>query len=427
MSSPASTPPAAKAAESFSRYEIFLIALLSFLSFTVILDFMILSPLGAMLLEKLHITTDQFGKVVSGYAFAAGISGLLAAGFADRFDRKHLLLFFYTGFLVGTLLCALATSYQFLLFARIFTGFFGGVVGAVSMAIIADVFPLHRRGRVMGFTQASFAGAQVLGLPLGLWLANHFGWHAGFLFIVAVGAVVAVVIAIYLKPVDAHLTAGEKRHPAQHLWLTAKHPRYIAGFAATVLLSTGGFMLMPFGSTFSVNNLGLTLAQLPMIYFITGICSMVFGPLLGRLSDKTGRYQMFVVATLCGIALILFYTRLEVTPLWEIILLNVVLFSTISARMISASTLTSGVPKLTDRGAYMAISNSLQQIAGGIGSSLAGHVVYQSATGRLENYPRLGLIVGGTMLLSAIMLYQVHRMVKDHPPAVTPPPAPAEA
>jgi multidrug resistance protein len=421
MSSPTPPTPGAKSpAVSFTRYEIFVIALIAFLQFTIILDFMILSPLGAMLLQELHVTTAQFGQVVSGYAISAGISGLLAAGFADRFDRKHLLLFFYTGFVIGTLLCALATSYEFLLVARIVTGCFGGVISAVSMAIVADLFPLHRRGRVMGFIGTAFAGAQVMGLPLGLWLANHFGWHSGFLFIVAVSTVVGVVIVFRLRPIDAHLGAGEKRHPFQHLWLTALNRKYMIGFASTILLTTGGFMLMPFGSTFSVNNLGLTFEQLPMIYLITGICSMVAGPLLGRLSDSVGKYRMLVVASVVGTGLVIFFTRLGVTPLWEVILLNILLFSCISARMVSAGALTSGMPELSDRGAYMAISSSLQQLSGGAAAWLAGHIVVQLPSGQLTHYPELGLIVGGSMLLSAVLMYQVHRIVKDRKPAGLP-------
>ena len=126
--------------KTFTSYQAFIIAVLALLQFTIVLDFMVLSPLGVLLLEKLKINTSQFGLVVSAYAFSAGISGLLTAGFADKFDRKKLLMFFYTGFIVGTFLCAIAPDYHFLLIARIVTGLFGGVVGSVSFAIITDLF-----------------------------------------------------------------------------------------------------------------------------------------------------------------------------------------------------------------------------------------------------------------------------------------------
>jgi predicted MFS family arabinose efflux permease len=180
----------------FSRYEVSLIALLTFLQFTIILDFMVLSPLSAILLSELHITTTQFGIVVSAYAWSAGVSGLLAAGFADRFDRKKMLIFFYAGFIIGTFFCGIATDYVFLLTARIVTGIFGGVIGSVIYAIVTDLFPLQVRGRVMGFLQMAFAGAAVFGLPVGLYLANILGWHAPFLMI----AGLCTIIITYYQP-----------------------------------------------------------------------------------------------------------------------------------------------------------------------------------------------------------------------------------
>jgi hypothetical protein len=79
----------------FSGYQKVVVGMLAFLQFAVILDFMLMSPLGAVIMPSLSVTPAQFGTVVSAYAFAAGISGLLTAGFADRFDRKKLLLVFF--------------------------------------------------------------------------------------------------------------------------------------------------------------------------------------------------------------------------------------------------------------------------------------------------------------------------------------------
>src|SRR5262249_36869002 len=209
--------PPMSTSSAFSSYQKFVVAVLAFLQFTIVLDFMLLSPLGALVMPALHIGPSQFGLVVSVYAFSAGASGLLAAGFADKFDRKKLLLFFYAGFLLGTLLCGVATSYAFLLFARIVTGLFGGVIGSIAMAIIADLFPFEVRGRVMGTLQTAFGAAQVLGLPLGVFLSNHWGWHAPFMMILVLGAPVGLLIAARLQPIVEHLKVPSTRDPLQHL------------------------------------------------------------------------------------------------------------------------------------------------------------------------------------------------------------------
>jgi len=189
----------------FSRYQSLLVALLAFVQFTIILDFMIMSPLGAIIMPALNITAAQFGVAVSAYAFSAGISGILAAGFADRFDRKRLLLFFYLGFTAGTALCALAPNYHLLLLGRIVTGLFGGVVGSVVLAIVTDLFPLHLRGRVMGFVQTAFAASQVLGIPAGLFLSNHWSWHVAFGALVGLSIATIAAVLLVMRPVNAHL------------------------------------------------------------------------------------------------------------------------------------------------------------------------------------------------------------------------------
>src|SRR6188768_2882516 len=118
------TPHSNPAAEliPFTSYQVFIIALLALLQFTIILDFMIISPLGDLMMKNLDMNTSQFGSIVSIYAISAGVSGMLTAGFADKFDRKKLLLFFYTGFVAGTLWCGLAQTFESLLLARIVTG-----------------------------------------------------------------------------------------------------------------------------------------------------------------------------------------------------------------------------------------------------------------------------------------------------------------
>ena len=398
--------------KTFTSYEMFVIAILALLQFTVILDFMVLSPLGAILMDTLKVTTSQFGLVVSAYAFSAGAAGLLTAGFADKFDRKKLLLFFYTGFIIGTVLCAIAPSYQMLLGARIITGIFGGVIGSISFAIITDLFKMEVRGRVMGFVQMAFAASQVLGLPIGLLLANSFGWHAPFWMIAGAGTILGMVIFFKLKPVDHHLKIGMEKNAFQHLLHTVTRADYAKAFFATTLLATGGFMLMPFGSAYSINNLGITMAQLPLVYLVTGAFSIIFGPLTGKLSDKIGKFNIFFIGSIISISMVAIYTHLGITPLWELITLNVILFVGISSRMIASSALLTAVPDANDRGAFMSINASTQQISGGIASIIAGLIVVQSSSGKLENYDILGYVVMGSMLLAIVMIYFLNRRIQ---------------
>lgn len=395
----------------FSRYQSFLIALLAFAQFTIILDFIIMSPLGAILMPSLNISAAQFGVAVSAYAFSAGISAILSAGFADRFDRKRLLLFFYVGFTLGTLLCALAPNYHLLLLGRIVTGLFGGVIGSVVLAIITDLFPLQLRGRVMGFVQTAFAASQVLGIPTGLFLANHWNWHVSFGAIVGLSIVAMAAIVFVMRPVNAHLRLKQDRSPFRHLIATVGQPRYTLAFAVTTLLSTGGFMLMPFGSAFTVHNLGIDILHLPTIYLVSGIFTIFIGPLVGRASDAFGKYPTFVFGSAVSIVMVLIYTNLGQVSLTTAIIVNVLLFVGIFSRMIPSQALMSAIPDPSQRGSFSAVSASLQQLSGGLGSVFAGAIIAQDPDGLLLHFDRLGYVVVAASILSLIAMYFVQKSV----------------
>ena len=395
----------------FSRYQSILVALLALVQFTIIIDFMIMSPLGAIIMPALDISPAQFGLAVSAYAFSAGISGILAAGFADRFDRKRLLLFFYAGFTLGTALCAVAPNYHVLLTGRIVTGLFGGVIGSVVIAIVTDLFALQLRGRVMGFVQTAFAASQVLGIPAGLFLSNHWNWHVAFGALVALSIAGMAAVAFLMQPVNGHLVLKQDKNPFRHLIATVAQRRYWLAFMLTTLLATGGYMLMPFGSAYTVHNLGIDIVHLPTIYLVSGLFTIFIGPLVGRLSDGIGKFPTFAFGTALSIVMVLIYTNLGQVSLTVAIAVNVVLFVGIFSRMIPSQALISAIPEAAQRGSFSAIGASLQQLSGGLGSVLAAAIIAQNADGSLSHFNRIGFVVVTTAVISLVLMYFVQRPI----------------
>ena len=405
------TPPTTLS--RFTPAQIFVIAILALTQFTVVLDFMVMSPMGDMLMKSMNLSTKQFGAAVSAYAFSAGISGLLTAGFADRFDRKKLLLFFYIGFIAGTLFCGLAHTYVALIAARIVTGLFGGVIGSISMAIVADLFPIEKRGRVMGFMQMGFGASQVLGIPISLYIANKWGWQSPFLMIVGLATVIWLTIMVKLQPINKHLAIPNDRNAFLHLWHTISQRKYRIGFLATAMLSMGGFMLMPWGTAFSINNLKLTQEQLPVLFMISGAASLVIMPVLGRLSDRIDKYKLFAIATCWMMVMVAIYTNLTPVPFWMVVGMNILFMAGILSRMVPAMALTSALPEMKDRGAFMSINSSLQQMAGGLAAAVGGLIVVQKTkTSPLEHYNTLGYVLIGISVLCLWLVYRVSEVVK---------------
>src|ERR1700684_1452799 len=391
----------------FSRYQSLIVALLALVQFTIIIDFMIMSPLGAIIMPALDISAAQFGVAVSAYAFSAATSGILAAGFADRFDRKRLLLFFYVGFPLGTALCAVAPNFHVLLLGRIVSGLFGGVMGSIVLAIITDLFALHLRGRVMGFVQTAFAASQVLGIPVGLFLSNHWNWHICFAALVGLSIVAMAAILLVMKPVNAHLRLTQDQSAFRHLIATVREPRYLLAFSVTTLLATGGFMMMPFGSAYTVHNLGIDIVHLPAIYLVSGLFSIFTGHIVGKASDAFGKYPTFAFGCAVSIVMVLILTHLGQVSLTTAIVVNVLMFVGIFSRMIPSQALISAIPEPSQRGSFSAVSASVQQFSGGLGSVLAAAIIVQNADGSLRHFDWVGYCVVATTLISLVAMYFV--------------------
>lgn len=399
----------------FSSYEIFVILILTLTQFTVVLDFIVISPLGDLLMKSMNLSTTQFGLSVSVYAFSAGFSGLLTAGFADRFDRKKLLLFFYIGFIVGTLFCGLSDTYLMLLAARVFTGLFGGVIGSISMAIVSDLFPLEKRGRVFGFLQMGFGASQVFGIPLSLYIANVWGWQSPFLMIVGLSIIVWLLIVFKLKPVTEHLEHKIEQNAIAHLWQTLTLRKYRIGFLATAFLSLGSFMMLPWGSAYVINNLKITAQELPFIYMASGICTLTIMPIVGKLSDRFDKFHLFTIASIILIIVIIIYANLGLVSFWVVLVMNLGLQVGFMSRMVPSIALTSALPQKMDRGAFMGINASLQQIAGGIAAAVGGMIVVQNDKfSPLEHYDSLVYVVVLLSIISVFLLLRVSRIIKKN-------------
>jgi len=400
--------------KKFSAYQIIVITILALTQFTVVLDFMVMSPLGDKLMKAMHLSTKQFGIAMFSYAFSAGISGFLTAGFADSFDRKKLLLFFYIGFILGTLFCGLANSYELLIAARVFTGLFGGVIGSISMAIVSDLFTLEQRGRVMGFMQMGFGASQVLGIPISLYIANRWGWQSPFFMIVLLAFIVWLVLTVKLKPITKHLEVKNKDNALKHLIHTISQKNYRIGFLATALMSLGGFMIMPWGSVYAINNLNVTEAQLPLLFMISGIATLIIMPIIGKLSDKINKFKLFTIASAWMIVVVLIYANLVPVPFWIVVVLNVLMMMGVMARMIPSVALVSALPELRDRGAFMSINSSLQQLAGGIAAAIGGMIVVQKDNfSPIEHYDTLGLVVAVFVGICVYVLSLVNKIIRD--------------
>jgi DHA1 family inner membrane transport protein len=383
-------------AEGRERLILFILASVQF---ATIVDFIIVMPLGPQLMRTLHIGPAEFGLVVSSYTFAAGIAGLVASSLVDRFSRRNTFVVLYTGFLIGTALCAFAPTYHLLAAARVVTGAFGGILAGMSLAIIGDVFPEHHRGRATGSLMTGFALASVAGVPFGLYLGTEYGWHVPFV-VLAVGGILPLVLIPFVLPrLDAHVGRSHS-HPLRSLAGTFSHPGHLNAFALIVVLMIGSFSVFPYLSPYLVSNVGMTEEQLPLVYIAGGALTLVAAPIVGRLADRFGKLTVYRLIAPASALFLLLITHLPPAPL----LVSVAVFGTLMVcnvgRMIPAMAMVTSSVEPWRRGSFLSANASVQHVASGLGAYLGGTIVTQSSTGMIEHFGTVGWIAAGATITS---------------------------
>src|SRR6266702_4661146 len=236
-----------------------LLWLLALTQFTIIMDFMVMMPLGPQIMRNFQISPAAFATAVSAYSWCSGLSGLLAATYIDRFDRRRLLLAVYALFALSNLACAGATSFPILLIARAFAGITGGVLGSVVMAIVSDVIPVARRGAATGTIMTALSLAAVAGVPAGILLGAHFGWFTPFILLAALSVLIWVGGMRIVPSLAEHLN---RKQPAlgsvlPALWQLVSNPRYLNAFSLTFIVMTSQMLVIPFISPMLVANHGV--------------------------------------------------------------------------------------------------------------------------------------------------------------------------
>jgi MFS transporter, DHA1 family, inner membrane transport protein len=391
------------------RKENILIALMAAVQFTHIVDFVIMMPLGPQLMRSLNINPTQFGVVVSAYTFSAAVSGFIGAFFLDKYNRKSALLFLYIGFVVGTFFCALSNQFEVLVAARIFTGAFGGLLGSLVMAIVGDAVPEARRGKAIGIVMGAFSLASVVGIPIGLVLANKFNWNAPFYFLGGLSGIIGVFLWKYMENMTAHL----QRNTLKLKWYSVvsavlQSPNQRNALLLTFFLMSGHFIVFTFLSPYMVANVGFAENQLSLIYLVSGFFTFFSSPLIGKFTDKLGKKQVYIFFALLILPMILLITNLPRLPVPLVLGITSVFFIIIGGRVIPATATATSAVEPQQRGSFMAFNASVQQLGSGIAAFLAGAIVVKNeATGLYENFNYVGYVAVAINVVSIFVILRI--------------------
>ncbi len=395
-----------------------LLLLLAAINFTHIMDFMVMAPLGTYLMEYFTITPPEFAMLLAIYPVSAAVSSFSAAFFVDRFDRKRVLLTAYSGFIVGTICCALAPTFWILVVARGFAGLFGGLIGAQVLAIVADTFAFERRAQAMGAIMGAFSLASALGVPFGLYLATHFNWHAPFVAVAIMGVLLIPFTLKFLPAQRAHLDKAEAENtpPVKRLQIIGdilRNPTQRIALALSGFLMAAHFLIIPFLNPFLEFNRGFSKKDVLYVYIVGGVLTFFTSPLMGKLADKWGKFRVFALAAIFSVVPIVLITNLPAWPLGVVLMLTGFWFIVSSGRSIPAQAMISEVVDPERRGGFMSLNSALQQLFTGSASLISGLIVTQNPTTHVvTGYDLTGYL---SLVILAIAFFWAYRLNRAMP------------
>ncbi|MCR4302999.1 MAG: MFS transporter [Gallionella sp.] len=387
--------------------EHYLLLTLAGIQFSHILDFMIMMPLGPVLIKVFGISTHEFGLLVASYSFSAALSGLLAATFIDRFERKRLLLAMFALFGLATLACGLAPGYVTLLIARGLAGTFGGVMGAMVQTIVGDVIPFARRARAGGIVATAFSLSTVAGVPLSLWLANHFQWRAPFILIATLAALFILIGARVLPELRHHISAQKRNHPFVEMFAVLRDANHLRALLFSALIIFSGFTVIPYITIYAVGNVGISLHEIPFIYLAGGTATLITARFIGHSADLRGKVKIYRLVAFAALLPLFIVTNIGAAPLWLWLVCTTTFFVFVSGRMIPAMAIITSAAQPGLRGTFMSLNATVQAFAMGLATSLAGFVITQNSAGQIVNYEVVGYIAMTANVLAILFVSRI--------------------
>ncbi|TAL59374.1 MAG: MFS transporter [Bacteroidetes bacterium] len=390
-----------------TKKELVLLLALAAINFTNIMDFMIMMPMQEFLESSFSITTQQFGLLVSCYAFSAFAASMTASFMVDRFDRKHVLLVAFSGLIIGTFACGIAPSYATLIAARIVAGLFGGLIAAQGLAIVGDTFPYEKRGRAMGLLMSGFVLASIIGVPSALFIATRTDWQVPFICIGFLGLIVISISYFIVPDLKGHIKSKEERNifmVYQGVWKD-RNQQYALLMMLTLIFAH--FATIPFIAPFLTKNTGFLQNDLPLMYFFGGIFSLVSTPLIGNLADKFGKHKVFVILILLSSIPVFLLTNLTHVPIYHVLIITTLFFIIAGGRMIPAQALATSVVPPQMRGGFMNLNSSLQQLSLGIAAFIGGLIITKNEAEELQHFDVIGYISIGMSMVCLLFALKV--------------------
>lgn len=366
---------------------------------------MIIAPIIPRISEQLQINQTLLGTLVTAYAVMVGIFALVSGPISDRIGRRKILLIGTGGMTIALTFHYFVAGYFSFLLVRGLAGVAGGVLSGSAVSYVGDYFPYEKRGWASGWVMSGIAAGQILGIPIGTLLAEHFGFRIPFLFFAVAMLMACALIFFSVPQPDVSLHAGKVT-----FWGSVR--KYRALLSQTKILAASGAYFLMFLSisiyvvflpTWLENSFGVSGNEIASLFFVGGIASVLTGPQAGKLSDRMGRKSIIIFSCL-GIAGVMAATTLVITKFWIAYPLFFTSMVLVAMRISPFQALTTELVTSSRRGTLMSLLIAIGQIGYGLGGAIAGPAFVRG--GYLSN-----TLIGSVVVI--LMGYLVWRHIPE--------------
>lgn len=343
------------------------------LVFSASSQIMIISPILPQIGEELSIADTLLGTLISAYSLMVGLFAIISGPISDRMGRRRILMV-GAGIMTVALICHyVVVDYFSFLAVRIFAGMAGGILSGAAVSYIGDFFPYNRRGWAVGWVMSGSAFGQIAGIPMGVALAERFGFRTPFFLFAVTMALTFILIWVTLPQPPIRAREGRLTlRGAVGDYLAMLRRREIAAAAtAFFLMFLGVSLYVVYLPTWLERQVGFNSYQIATLFFVGGIANVMTGPQAGKLSDRVGR-KAIVLLSCVGLFLVMISTTVVVTDIWKaypIFFLTMVL---VAMRISPFSALLTALVPDENRGSLMSLTVALGQVGFGLGGALAG-------------------------------------------------------
>ncbi|MEC0034058.1 MFS transporter [Bacillus cereus] len=263
------------------------LAVFFMIMFMIGTDTFLISPLLPTLQQAYHVSTELSGWMVSSYALGYAGFALVAGPISDGLNRKKVMVLGMSFFAISTFFCGIAPSFLWMLTFRFLAGVSAAFVSPQVWASIPLLIEKKQIVKAIGVATAGLSISQILGLPLGAYLAT-IHYTIPFYFIGILSALLVILIYVVLPEIQSVHIGGNKKAILQRYKQLLTDSKVSLSYFAYFVFQTGNFAAFSFFGVWLSIQFGLQVDEVGTAMLVLGLGNLIgniFGP---RIVNKIG-------------------------------------------------------------------------------------------------------------------------------------------